>query len=77
MGHLALTMGETSSGRKYPTQAKTGLEWGTPRGLGNKKRGVCYNYPDALPRFARHAVVASFDQIHLRLSCPPFNLREI
>jgi hypothetical protein len=25
-----------------------------------------------LPRFARHAVVASSDQIYLRLSCPPF-----
>lgn len=23
-------------------------------------------------RFARHAVVTPFDQIHLRLSCPPF-----
>jgi hypothetical protein len=23
-------------------------------------------------RFARHAAVTSFDQIHLRLSCPPF-----
>ena len=25
-----------------------------------------------LSRFARHAVVTSSDQIHLRLSCPPF-----
>jgi len=29
-----------------------------------------------LPRFARHAVVALFDQIYLRISCPPFYLRE-
>jgi len=25
-----------------------------------------------LPRFASHAVVLQLDQIHLRLSCPPF-----
>jgi len=30
-----------------------------------------------LLRFARHAGVTSLDQIHLRISCPPFILREI
>jgi hypothetical protein len=30
-----------------------------------------------LPRFARRAVVASFDQNYLRISCSPFYLREI
>jgi len=35
-------------------------------------------YGTLLLRFARHAVVSSFlGQIHLRISCPPFILREI
>jgi hypothetical protein len=43
---------------------------------GDAKRSSAILLLTLLPRFARHAVVALFGQIHLRISCPPFYLRE-
>jgi hypothetical protein len=42
----------------------------TPRSLA--ANAFCYTDWDAFARFARHAVVPQLDQIHLRISCPPF-----
>lgn len=48
-------------------------------GLRNRKSDwiLCYNaFRTLFPRFARFAVVTGLDQIHLRLSCPPFSQRQ-